>query len=379
MNFCLTEEQQMVQNVAREFAEDKVRPLAAELDQTGRFPAELINQMAELGFLGVVFPEEYGGAGMDYISYAVVVEEISCACGSTGIIMSAHSSLVCDPIYAYGTEEQKRRFLVPLVKGKKIGCYGLTEPGAGSDAASIKTTAELSGDEWIINGTKLFITNGAEAEVILVFAVTDKEKGKRGISAFVVEKNTPGFSVGKVEEKLGVHASSTAELIFEDCRVPKENLLGERGKGLRIALETLDGGRIGVAAQAIGIARAALEESVKYAKERQQFGRPIASFQAIQWMLADMATEIDAARFLALRAAFLKDKGQPYAQEAAMAKLFASEVSSRVTRKGVQIHGGYGYTKDYPVERFFRDARITEIYEGTSEIQRLVIAANLLK
>lgn len=379
MNFCLTEEQQMVQNVAREFAEDKVRPLAAELDQTGRFPAELINQMAELGFLGVVFPEEYGGAGMDYISYAVVVEEISCACGSTGIIMSAHSSLVCDPIYAYGTEEQKRRFLVPLVKGKKIGCYGLTEPGAGSDAASIKTTAELSGDEWIINGTKLFITNGAEAEVILVFAVTDKEKGKRGISAFIVEKNTPGFSVGKVEEKLGVHASSTAELIFEDCRVPKENLLGERGKGLRIALETLDGGRIGVAAQAIGIARAALEESVKYAKERQQFGRPIASFQAIQWMLADMATEIDAARFLALRAAFLKDKGQPYAKEAAMAKLFASEVSSRVTRKGVQIHGGYGYTKDYPVERFFRDARITEIYEGTSEIQRLVIAANLLK
>ncbi len=379
MHFNLTDEQQMVQQVAREFAEKEIKPLAAELDKTGRFPTELIQRMSELGFLGIAMPEEYGGAGMDYFTYALVVEEISRACASTGVIVSAHSSLVCDPIYANGTEEQKKKFLMPLASGKKIGCLSLTESGAGSDVSSIKTTALLEGNEWIINGSKLFATNGAQADITIVVAVTDKSKGHRGQSAFIVEKGTPGFSIGKIEEKLGIHATSTAELVFEDCRIPKENLLGELGQGFKIGMGTLDGGRIGIAAQAVGIARAALEDSIKYAKERVQFGQFIASFQAIQWMLADMATQIDAARLLTHRAAFLKDKGERYTMPAAMAKLFASEVATRVTHKGIQIHGGYGYTKDYPLERYYRDARITEIYEGTSEIQRLVIARNLLK
>lgn len=379
MDFYLSEEQKLVRDTARDFAENQVKPLAAELDATSRFPAELIPQLAEMGFMGVAYPEKYGGAGMDYVSYAIVIEEISRACASTGVIISAHSSLACDPIYNYGTEEQKMKFLKPMASGKKIGCLGLTEPGAGSDAANVKTTAELVGNEWVINGTKLFITNGGQAEVAVTLGVTDKDKGTKGISAFIIEKGTPGFTIGKSEKKLGINASSTTELIFENCRIPKENLLGERGAGFKVALSTLDGGRIGIAAQAVGIARAALEESVKYSKERQQFGKPIAEFQAIQWMIADMATEIDAARLLTLRAAFLKDKGERYSKEAAMAKLFASETATRVTHKGIQIHGGYGYTKDYPLERFYRDARITEIYEGTSEIQRLVIAANLLK
>jgi len=379
MHFYLTEEQQMVQQVAHDFAENEVKPLAAELDQTARFPTELIKRMAELGFMGVAIPQEYGGAGMDHVSYAVVVEEISRACASTGVIMSAHSSLACDPIYHHGTEEQKKKFLTPLASGKKIGCLGLTEAGAGTDVSGIKTTAVEDGNNWLINGAKLFITNGAQAEISVILALTDKGQGSKSFSAFIVEKDTPGFKVGKIEKKLGINASSTTELIFEDCRIPKANLLGERGQGFKIAMQTLDGGRIGIAAQAVGIARAALEASTKYAKERVQFGQPIAKLQAIQWMLADMATEIDAARLLTLRAAFLKDKKVRYSAEAAMAKLFASETAHRAAHKGIQIHGGYGYTKDYPMERFYRDSRITEIYEGTSEVQRLVIAANLLK
>ncbi|MBI4834767.1 MAG: acyl-CoA dehydrogenase [Planctomycetes bacterium] len=379
MDFQLTEEQKLVRDTARDFAENQVKPIAADLDATSRYPAELVAQMSELGFMGVAFPEKYGGAGMDYLSYSIVVEEISRACGATGVIVSAHSSLACDPIYNFGTEEQKLKFLKPMASGKKLGCLGLTEPGAGSDAASLKTIAELKGNEWVLNGTKLFITNGGQAEIAIVIAITDKEKGYKGISAFIVEKGSPGFSVGKAEKKLGINASSTTELIFDNCRIPKENLLGELGSGFKIALATLDGGRIGIASQAIGIARAALEESIKYAKERKQFGKPIADLQAIQWMIADMATEIDAARLLTWRAASLKDKKEKYSKEAAMAKLYASEAATRATHKGIQVHGGYGYTKDYPMERFYRDARITEIYEGTSEIQRLVIASNLLK
>jgi len=379
MDFRLTEEQKMIQQTIREFAEGELKPVAAELDHTGNFPTEIIKKLAELGFMGVPFPEKYGGAGLDYISYAITVEELSVACASTGVIVSAHTSLCCDPIYFAGTEEQKQKFLTPLASGKKIGCLGLTEPSAGSDAANIKTTAQLDGNQWVINGTKLFITNAAQAEIAVITAMTDKNAGHKGISTFIVEKGTPGFKVGKIEDKLGIKASSTAELIFEDCRIPKENLLGPLGGGFKIALQTLDGGRIGIAAQAVGIGRASLEVSTKYAKERVQFNKPIAELQAIQWMLADMATEVDAARLLTWRAAAMKSAGERYSQQSAMAKLFASETATRAAHKAIQIHGGYGYTKDYPVERFYRDARITEIYEGTSEIQRLVIAANLLK
>lgn len=379
MDLRLKEEQRMVQQVAREFAENEVKPIAAELDRTHRFPAELIKRLSELGFMGVPYPEQYGGAGMDYLSYSLVVEELAVACGSTAVIVSAHTSLGCDPIYNNGTEEQKQKFLKPLAGGQKIGCLGMTEPSAGSDAANIKTTAVKDGKNWVINGTKNFITNGGQADIAVITAITDKSQGHKGISTFIVEKGTPGFKVGKQEEKLGINASSTTELVFEDCKIPEENLLGQLGQGFKIALQTLDGGRIGIASQALGIARAALEASVKYAKERQQFGQPLANFQAIQWMLADMATQLDAARLLTHRAAFLKDSKQRFSHEAAMAKLFASETATMVTHKGIQIHGGYGYTKDYPLERFYRDARITEIYEGTSEIQRLVIANNLLK
>jgi len=379
MDLYLTEEQRLVRETARDFAENKVKPLAAELDASARFPSELIPQMAELGFMGVPYPEKYGGAGMDYIAYALVVEEISRACGSTGVIISAHTSLACDPIYNYGTEEQKQKFLKPMASGKKIGCFGLTESGAGSDAAALKTSAELKGNQWLINGTKLFITNGGQAEVAVIFALTDREKKHKGISAFIIEKGTPGFSIGKTEKKLGINASSTTELVFDNCRIPKENLLGQTGEGFKIALSTLDGGRIGIAAQALGISQAALDESIKYSKARQQFGQPIAALQAIQWMIADIATKIEAARLLTYNAASLKDKGKPYSKEAAMAKVFASETATFATHRGIQIHGGYGYTRDYPLERFYRDARITEIYEGTSEIQRLVIANNLLR
>ena len=379
MDFRLTEEQKMLQQTARKFAENEIKPLAAESDHSGKFPIETVKKLSELGFMGIPFPEKYGGAGLDYVSYAIAVEEISVACASTGVILSAHTSLCCDPIYAAGAEEQKHKFLAPLAKGAKIGCLGLTESSAGSDAANIKTNAVPDGNNWVINGTKLFITNAAEADIAVITANTDKAQGHKGISTFIVEKGTPGFKVGKLEEKLGIKASSTAELIFEDCRIPKENLLGALGGGFKIALQTLDGGRIGIAAQAVGIARAALEASIKYSKERTQFNQPISNFQAIQWMLADMATRIDAARLLTMRAAHLKDSKEPFSQQSAMAKLFASEVATDAAHKAIQIYGGYGYTKDYPVERFYRDARITEIYEGTSEIQRLVIATNLLR
>ena len=379
MNLELTEEQRMIEEMARNFAEKEVAPEAARLDDTHEFPTELAKKMGELGLMGVAVPEEYGGAGMDYVCYVVALEEISVACANTGVVMSANNSLACGPILANGSEEQKEKFLEPMASGEKIGCFGLTEPSAGSDAAAQKTTAVLKGDEWVLNGNKIFITNGTHADIAVVFAMTDKEKGSRGISVFIVEKDTPGFSVGKAEKKLGLNASGTAELVFEDCRIPKDNLLGQKGQGFKIALQTLDGGRIGIAAQAIGIARGAMEQSVKYALEREQFGQPIAKFQAIQWMLADMSTEIDAARLLTYRAAQLQSTGKPYSKEAAMAKLFASETSMKTATKAVQIHGGYGYSREYPVERNFRDAKITEIYEGTSEIQRLVIASHLLK
>ena len=329
--------------------------------------------------MGVAVPEEYDGAGMDYVCYAVALEEICAACANCGVVMSANNSLACGPVLAHGTEEQKKKFLAPMASGEKIGCFGLTEPGAGSDAGGQKTTAVLKGDEWVLNGNKIFITNGTHADIAVVFAMTDKEKKTRGISAFIVEKGTPGFSVGAAEKKLGINASGTAELVFEDCRIPKDQLLGAEGAGFKIALQTLDGGRIGIAAQAVGIARGAMEQSIKYSLEREQFNQPIAKFQAIQWMLADMATEIDGARLLAHRAAYLQSTKQPYSKEAAMAKLFASEMAMKTTTKAIQVHGGYGYSKEYPVERNFRDAKITEIYEGTSEIQRLVIASHLLR
>ncbi len=379
MDLELTEEQKMIQKMTRDFTDEKVKPLAAELDETSRYPQELVEEMAQLGLMGVAIPEEYGGAGMDNICYALALEEISRGCASTGVIMSVNNSLVCDPVFKYGNDDQKKWFLTPLAAGEKLGCFGLTEPQAGSDASNLKTSAVRDGDNWVLNGRKNFITNGAEADVAIIFAMSDPEKKHRGINGFIVEKDTPGLSVPKVEKKLGINASSTAELLFEDCRIPAENLLGEEGKGFRIAMETLDGGRIGIAAQALGIARAALEASIRYAREREQFGQAIAKFQAVQFMISDMATEIDAARLLTHRAAYLKDKGVSHSSESAMAKLFASEVAMRVTTKAIQVHGGYGYIKEYPVERHFRDAKITEIYEGTSEVQRMVIAADLFK
>ncbi len=377
--FDLTEEQRMIQDMTRDFAKNVVAPRSAEVDKNHEYPEDVIKQMAELGLMGVEVPEEWGGAGMDTLSYAIAVEEISAACGSTGVIMSAHNSLAISPVMHFGTDLQKKNYLAPLAKGETIGCLGLTEPQAGSDAAAIKTKAELKGDEWIINGSKLFITNGKEAGVCVLFARTEDDPSHRGISAFIVPKDAPGFSVGKLEEKLGILGSSTAELIFEDCRVPKDNLLGERGKGFRVAMHTLDGGRIGIASQAVGIARGALDAAVNFAKERVQFGKTISSFQAIQFMLADMATEVDAARLLTWRAAKMKMAKEWFNKESAMCKLYAAEVAERVTNKAVQIHGGYGYIKEYPVERFYRDAKITAIYEGTSEVQRIVISREVLK
>ena len=379
MEFKLTKEQQMIRDVMREFAKNEVEPIAAEIDETGRFPRETVEKMARYNMLGIPFPVEYGGAGGNEIDYAIAVEELSKVCGTTGVICSAHTSLACWPIFRYGTEEQKQKYLVPLAKGEKLGAFGLTEPDAGTDAAGQQTTAVLDGDNYILNGSKIFITNGGQADVYIIFAMTDKSKGTRGISAFIVEGDTPGFSIGKLEDKMGIRGSSTTELIFTDCTVPKENLLGVEGKGFGIAMSTLDGGRIGIAAQALGIAQGALDETVQYVKEREQFGRPIAKFQGLQWMLADMATAIEAARFLVYRAAYNKANGLPYNKEAAMAKLFAANTAMDVTTKCVQLHGGYGYTKDYPVERMMRDAKITEIYEGTSQVQQMVIAANLLR
>ncbi|MCF6465271.1 acyl-CoA dehydrogenase [Clostridium sp. Cult2] len=379
MDFKLSKEQEMIRNTMKEFAECEVKPIAAEIDESSRFPRETVDKMAKYHILGIPFPVEYGGAGGDEIAYAIAVEELSKVCGTTGVILSAHTSLGCWPIFKYGTEEQKKKYLVSLAKGEKLGAFGLTEPNAGTDASGQQTIAVLDGDNYILNGTKLFITNGGEADVYIIFAMTDKSKGTRGISAFIVDKDAPGFSIGKIEDKMGIRGSSTAELIFRDCIIPKENLLGQEGKGFKIAMSTLDGGRIGIAAQALGIAEGALEETIKYIKERQQFGRPLAKFQGLQWMIADMATEIEGAKLLVYKAAYNKAKGLPYNKEAAMAKLFAANTAMNVTTKCVQLHGGYGYTRDYPVERMMRDAKITEIYEGTSQVQQMVIAANLLR
>ncbi len=380
MNFELTEEQKMLKDMVRRFAEEQVKPRAKEIDEKCEIPKEIIQQLAELGLMGIHVPEEYGGSALDYVAYAMVVEELSRACASTGVLVSAHTSLVVDPILKYGTEEQKKKYLVPLAKGEKIGAHAMTEPGAGTDVTSISTTAKRDGDYYILNGTKHFITNAREADIFLVFAMTDKEKKHKGMSAFIVEKGTPGFEVTKYEHKLGIRGSSTGELVFEDCRIPAENLLGEEGQGFYIAMYCYDGGRIGIAAQAVGIAQAAFEEAVEFAKTRVQFGQPIVNFQAIQFKLADMATLIEAARLLYLKAAWLKDQGIPsFYKVSAMAKLFASDVAMRVTREAIQVHGGYGYTTDYDVERHYRDAKITEIYEGTIEAQRLTIARALLK
>jgi len=378
MNFRLTEEQQMIRKMVRDFAEREIAPIAQETDKTGQFPWELIRKMASLGLLGLPIPEEYGGAGADNVSFAIALEEIARACGSTAITIDAHTSLACEPIYLFGTEEQKRKYLVPMARGEKLGAFGLTEPEAGSDAGATKTRAVLDGDEWVINGQKIFITNGSIADVVIITAVTDPGKGVRGISNFIVEKGTPGFRPGRDEEKMGLKGSITSELFFEDCRIPKENLLGKEGEGFKQFLITLDGGRIAIGAMAVGLAQAAFEKAVAYSKERVQFGQPIANFQAIQWMIADMATEIDAARLLVYRAAWLKDQGVRFTKEAAMAKLYASEVAERVCYKALQIHGGYGYMREYDVERMYRDQRLCAIGEGTSEIQRLVIARQVL-
>lgn len=379
MNFQLTEEQELIRQMVREFAETEVKPIAAEIDKNHRFPEETLQKLKDLNLMGVIIPEEYGGSGADAISYMIVIEELSRACASTGIILATHTSLVCYPILKYGTEEQKQKYLVPLASGEKLGAFCLTEPGAGTDAASQQTTAVLDGDYYVLNGSKCFITNGGYADTYIVMAMTDKGKGTKGISAFIMEKDFPGFIVGQTEDKLGIRGSSTTEIIFNDCRVPKENLLGQEGQGFKIAMHSLDVGRAGVGAQALGIAQACLDESVKYAKERVQFGKPIGSFQAIQWMLADMATKIQCARHLVYHAAWLKENNLPFSAEAAMAKLYASETAMEAGIKAVQIHGGHGYTTNYPVERFLRDAKITEIYEGTTEVMKMVIAGNLLK
>ncbi len=379
MNFTPTEDQLAVQTTAREFATSEVLPKAAEIDREHRHPAELVKRMAELGFLGIAVPEEYGGSGLDHVSYALAMEEVSRACASTGVIMSVNNSLVCDPIYRFGSEAQKREWLTPLASGKLLGCFALSEPEAGSDAAAQKTTAETQGDDWVINGPKNWITNGPVADVCVLFTMNDRAAGHKGITAFILPMKTKGVRVGQADDKLGIRGSKSSQIFLDDVRLSEAHLLGTVGGGFKVAMSTLDGGRIGIAAQALGIARAALEDSLAYAQQRRTFGKPIAQHQAIQFKLADMATEIDAARLLTLRAAYLKDAKQPYGKEAAMAKLFASDVANKAAREGIQIFGGNGYVTEYPMERHFRDAKITEIYEGTSEIQRLVIAGHLSK
>jgi butyryl-CoA dehydrogenase len=379
MQFILSNEDLMMRDLFRKFTENEVEPIAAEVDENEEFPVETVKKMTKLGMLGIPYPREYGGAGGTYWQYINFVEELACACATTSVIVSAHTSLCASPIYEFGTEEQKKKYLVPLAKGEKLGAFGLTEPNAGTDAAGQQTTAVRDGDDYILNGSKIFITNAGYADVYIVMAMTDRAKGLKGISAFIVEKEFKGFSVGKKEKKMGIRGSSTCELIFEDCRVPAENLLGSEGKGFKIAMMTLDGGRIGIAAQALGIAQGAYNEAVKYVKERKQFGRTIAAFQNTQFQIADMKTKIEAARFMVYSAAYKKQLKQPYAQDAAMAKLMAAEVAMEVTTKAVQLFGGYGYTREYPVERMMRDAKITEIYEGTSEVQRMVISASELK
>ncbi|MCI9429954.1 MAG: acyl-CoA dehydrogenase [Lachnospiraceae bacterium] len=383
MDFTLSKEHEMARALFREFAENEVKPLAQEVDETEVFPRGTVEKMAKYGFLGIPVPKEYGGQGCDPLTYAMCVEELSKVCGTTGVIVSAHTSLCIDPIMTYGTEEQKQKYVVPLAKGEKLGAFGLTEPGAGTDAQGQQTKAVLDGDEWVLNGSKCFITNGKEADIYIIIAVTGKIE-KRGrmqkeISAFIVEKGTPGFSFGTKENKMGIRGSSTYELIFTDCRIPKENLLGQKGKGFGIAMHTLDGGRIGIAAQALGIAEGALEVTVNYVKERKQFGRSIAQFQNTQFQLADLATKVEAAQLLVYKAAMAKATQKVYSVEAAKAKLYAAEVAMEVTTKCVQLHGGYGYIREYDVERMMRDAKITEIYEGTSEVQRMVISGALLK
>jgi len=379
MDFELTDEQQLIRDAVREFAEAEIVPIAAEIDRDHRFPAELLPKLAEMNLMGMTFPEKEGGAGADYVSYVIAVEEISRACASTGIIMSSHNSLATWPIYTFGSRAQKDQYMHDMTSGRRLGAFALTEPAAGTDAAAGTTTATPTADGYALNGSKMFISNAPHAEVYIVFAKTDPDRGTRGISAFIVEKDTPGFAVGEAEHKMGIRGSSTPPLYFTDCRVPKEALLGEEGEGFKIAMATLDGGRIGVSAQALGIAQAALEASVDYAKERVQFGKPIANLQAIQWMIADSALEVDAARLLVYRAAACVAGGRPYSTEGAMAKLFASETATRVAGRAIQIHGGYGYTEAYPVERNYRDAKITELYEGTSEVQRMVIARSALR
>jgi butyryl-CoA dehydrogenase len=379
VNLELTEEQQLLQKSVREFAESEVRPLAKELDETGRFPRELFRKAAELGLTGVAFPEAEGGAGFDHIAYSIVIEEISRCCASTGVILSVQNSLYCDPLHRAGSEEQKKRLLIPFARGEKIGCYALTEPQAGSNAAALQTKAVRKGDTYVVNGTKAWITNGGAADAAIVYVNTEPAKGEKGITALVVENGTPGFKIGKEEKKLGISATACCELIFTECEVPAANRIGNEGEGYRVALSTLDGGRIGIGAQAVGIAQGAFEAAVNYSQERMAFGHTISQFQAIQFMLADMATEIDAARLLVRKAAWKQDTGGRFSMEAAIAKLFASEMATRVTHKAIQVHGGNGYSREYPVERAYRDARITEIYEGTSEIQRLIISAWVLK
>ncbi|WP_100401467.1 acyl-CoA dehydrogenase [Bacillus sp. FJAT-42315] len=379
MNFQLTEEHEMIRKMVRDFAKNEVEPTAAERDEEERFDMELFHKMAELGLTGIPWPEEYGGIGSDYLAYCIAVEELSRVCASTGVTLSAHTSLAGWPVYKFGTEEQKQKYLKPMAQGEKIGAYGLTEPGSGSDAGGMKTTARLDGDDYILNGSKIFITNGGIADIYIVFALTDPESKQRGTTAFIVEKDFAGFSVGKKEKKLGIRSSPTTEIIFEDCRVPKENILGEVGDGFKVAMMTLDGGRNGIAAQAVGIAQGALDASIEYAKERKQFGKPIVANQGISFKIADMATAVEASRLLTYQAAWLESKGLPYGKESAMSKLMAGDTAMKVTTEAVQIFGGYGYTKDYPVERYMRDAKITQIYEGTQEIQRLVISRMVTK
>ena len=390
MDFTLSEKHRMAQTLFRDFAENEVRDLAQEVDEEERFPKETVEKMSKYGFMGIPIPKEYGGQGCDILTYAMCVEELSKVCGTTGVIVSAHTSLCADPIMSFGTEEQKQKYLPDLASGKKIGAFGLTEPGAGTDAQGQQTKAVLDEEthEWVLNGSKCFITNGKEADVYIVIAVTGKVE-KRGrmmkeISAFIVDKDAPGFTFGTKEKKMGIRGSSTYELIFEDCRIPEENILGKKGQGFKIAMHTLDGGRIGIAAQALGLAEGALERTVEYVKERKQFGRAIGAFQNTQFQLADMATKVECAKLLVYKAALKKDEYQKdgktsYSVEAAQAKLCAAEVAMEVTTKAVQLHGGYGYIREYDIERMMRDAKITEIYEGTSEVQRMVISANLLK
>ena len=379
MDFSLSKTEELFLQMVREFAEKEVKPLAAQVDEEEMYPEETVKKMAKLGLLGIPIPKQYGGAGGTNVMYGMAVEEVSRVCATTGVILSSHTSLCCAPIMENGTEEQKQKYLPKLASGEWLGAFALTEPGAGTDAAGQQTTAVLDGDQWVLNGSKIFITSGSYADVFVVIAMTDKSLGTKGISAFIVEKGTPGFTVGKKEKKMGLRGSATTELIFQDCRIPKENLLGVMGKGFGIAMKTLDGGRIGIASQALGIAQGAMDETIKYTKERKQFGKSISQFQNTQFQMADLETKVQAARLLVRCAHYKKDHGMPYTADAAMAKLFCAETAMEVTTKAVQVHGGYGYTREYPVERMMRDAKITEIYEGTSEVQRMVIAGKLFK